>query len=56
MSKLIKYKSYRTLKSSGKPVADKDILSVIQVPELEEFLHLLQQKLRQTRKIKNVKA
>ena len=55
MPKLVKYNSYKSLKSSNKPSAAIDAKAFVRLPELEDFLNLLQQKLMKNRKIKNNK-
>ncbi len=55
MTKLTKYNSYRSLKLSSKPSATTEAKTFVQLPELEEFLNQLQQKLMKSRKIKNDK-
>ncbi len=55
MTKLTKYNSYRSLKLNNKSGATTDPKTGVQLPELEDFLNLLQQKLMKSRKIKNDK-
>ena len=55
MTKLTKYNSYKSLKLSSKSNATTDTKTIVQLPELEDFFNLLQQKLMKSRKIKNEK-
>lgn len=55
MTKLTKYNNYKSLKLSSKSSATTDAKPFVQLPELENFLNLLQQKLMKSRKIKNDK-
>lgn len=55
MTKLTKYNSYGSLKLSSKSSSTKNAKTFVQLPELEDFLNQVQQKLMKSRKIKNDK-
>jgi hypothetical protein len=46
MTKLTRHNSFKSLKLSSKSNTTTDAKNFIQLPELEDFLNLLQQKLR----------
>ena len=52
MTKLTKYNSYTSLKLNSKSSAITDSNTFVQLPELEKFFNLLQQKLMISRKTK----
>jgi hypothetical protein len=55
MAKLTKYNNYKSLKLISKSSETNDAKTFVQLPELEDFLNKLQQKLMKSRKIKNDK-
>ena len=55
MTKLTKHNSYRSLKLASKSTVKSETRTNVRLPELEDFLNLLQQKLTENRKIKNDK-
>ena len=56
MTKLTRHNSFKSLKLSSKSNVSSGIDGFMQLPELEDFLNQLRQKLMKTRKIKNNKS
>ncbi|MBC7890296.1 MAG: hypothetical protein H7Z13_20665 [Ferruginibacter sp.] len=53
MTKLTKYNSYKSLKLSSKSIETADSKVSVQLPQLEDFFNILQQKMKKSRKTKN---